>query len=454
MVLAIGSLQTTNDYKAGFYNPFKAVEYYNTALRYFDSILSRRSEKSLQALIVIIIWMLESNALQDDGGDLWHMSRFCMSLAMELGVHRFNPDWNFGEPRNETRNRLFWSTYIIDRTVAMKFGRGLSLRNQAIDTPLPKLSNDDYLVPDDGIDLLTNYNQVHFLPCIMLTKICRIGGDMLESIYISRTVGAAPILSDEKIIEMKQTQQSELNEWMVLVDREIPKQLTCYYELKARFNVSSIILNRPSPSFPIPDTESILLCKSNCIECVNCYNQLLSRGWRITPTCLHDMVNTGLTMIYCSWRLDTDTQQVELFSNDILKIMEEACRVFPKFKKFRQLFCLVSTAIVEHIKNMQQQEHQQQHHLQQLQQQQFHHQQQQVFAKDVPSNVMTSNPNEPQQPTGGIEVNGMILEWNDLFSQEGFQSGFKNYFDMGNDRLLNDLSEHFSEFSSTHPERQ
>ncbi|KAG7813078.1 hypothetical protein KL924_001826 [Ogataea haglerorum] len=404
MILAIASNKLTH--KDAIRNPFTANEYYNTASKYLENILGNRSENSLQALLLLVVWKLESDALEDDNGDLWYLSRFCMSLAMELGVHRYNPTWNFGEQRNEQRNRLFWCSFIIDRTVAMKFGRGLSLRNQAIDTPLPKLLNDDY-----NVSANTSYHHVQLLPSIMLIRICEIAGDMLETVYISRKLGAQPLLKDDELRSIRTNLQERLDSWMRQVNDEVPLNLPCYYELKVRYCVVSIVLNRPSPSFPYPDGATIELCKAKCIAGMECYKHLITNGWKVTPTCLHDMLAIGLTMIYCCWRLDSDSKEINEFSEGLLNLMQEACLYYYKFSRFKSLYETVSDAIKEHLSIGEQHKRR-----------------------------------KNQESFVNVEVQDQF-DWNEWFSQEVFQDGFRQFYDLSGNHLIEGLGEYFQNYS-------
>lgn len=428
IVISIGLDRSEKDPELVSYdNQFKPVEYFNTAYRYLEEILSNRSERSLQALLLVIIWLLNTNVLKDDNGDLWHLGRFSMSLAMELGVHRFNPDWDFGEVKNELRNRLFWCTYILERTIAMKFGRGLSLRKQAIDTPLPKLLKDDYLPGSSVNGSLKIYDQVQFKPSLLLINICEIYGDLLETVYISRTKGSNPLLSIEEIINYKSQLQISLTEWMLQIDKEIPNTLNCYYELKIRYCITSIILNRPSPSFLVPDTKSILICKENCKECIDSYCWLLAHGWKINPTCLHDLVNTGLSMIYCCWKTDTNSNLLKDFSMKTLNIMNEIVRYYPNFVKFKNLFVIVSSIIIDGFDNsnnmaasQNQNDFMFQHIPEKLQQ----------FKESI------------QYPNTTNSATNNQMEFNDWFTKELFQDVFRQYY-FQNNNMLDDLDQLF-----------
>ncbi|GAV29476.1 hypothetical protein PMKS-002977 [Pichia membranifaciens] len=452
IVISIGLDRAEKDVEmTNYINQFRPVEYFNTAYRYLEEILSIRSEKSLQSLLLVIIWLLNTNVLKDDNGDLWHLGRFSMSLAMELGVHRFNPDWDFGEMKNELRNRLFWCTYIIERTIAVRFGRGLSLRKQAIDTPIPQLLKDDYISDSSTFrtELLNVYDQVQFKPSLLLINICEIYGDTLETVYISRAAHSGPALTLEEISNYKAQLLNSLTQWMVQVDKQIPNTLECYHELKIRYCLASIILNRPSPSFPVPDTESMLTCKTDCQECISSYCWMLDHGWKINPTCLHDLVNVGLTMIYCCWKTETDSDSLKDFSLKILNIMNEVVKYYPNFTKFKNLFIIVSSIIIDGFNNnvnksggsgsningddldsMAEDQHAGAHN-------QFMFQNLPQQLEQLKSSVQYSTPfhftNEQANP-----------EFNDWFTQELFQDVLRQYYFPSNDTIMEDLDHLFN----------
>ncbi|KAG0688640.1 hypothetical protein C6P40_000725 [Pichia californica] len=438
IVISIGLDRSEKDPEITNYNnQFKPVEYFNTAYRYLEEILSNRSEKSLQSLLLIIIWLLNTNVLQDDNGDLWHLGRFSMSLAMELGVHRFNPDWDFGEMKNELRNRLFWCTYILERTIAMKFGRGLSLRKQAIDTPIPHLLKDDY-VSDNTIfnpEFLNVYDQIQFKPSILLINICEIYGDMLETVYISRTEGSQPTMTNEEVFNSKIRLQNLLNKWMVQVENQIPNTLESYHELKIRYCITSIILNRPSPSFPTPDTDSILKCKKDSQACVESYNWLIERGWKINPTCLHDLVNVGLTMIYCCWKTETDAIMLKNFSVQTLRIMNEIIHYYPNFSKFKNLFIIVSSIIIDGFQHLETMNSDPETDRSMQNEFMFQNIPQQI--QQVKASIQYPNAN----PTNNTSSN---VEFNDWFTQELFQDVFRQYYFQNNDVIMEDLDHLFN----------
>lgn len=58
-------------------------------------------------------------------------------LVTSLGLHR-EPTCNLSEPKDEGLRELFWTTYIMEKTISLWQGRPSSLNVQhEIDTALP-----------------------------------------------------------------------------------------------------------------------------------------------------------------------------------------------------------------------------------------------------------------------------------------------------------------------------
>lgn len=349
MTIAIGLDKGEKDPRLiNYYNQFKPVEFFNTAQKYLEKLLPVRSLSTLQELILLAIWLISTNVFKDDNGDLWHLGRYMMSLALELNLQKLRPNKNVLESKQELRNRLFWSTYLLERANAVKFGRGLSFRKQDIQIAYPRFLIDDDLTGDNS---LNDYNMAKFQPCLIMIEVSEIYGVLLETIYISRTKGSKPILSDETMLDYKFRIQESVSRVLTKIDSEIPKDLFCYHELKIRTHIASILLHRPSPSYLSPDLDSLLTCKEDCSSCMESFKVLMNSTWKISPPCLHDLVNVSLTMIYCCWKTESTSERLKSFSTDTLGVMNEIIKLYPSFTKFKNLYIVVSSIIINGFEN-------------------------------------------------------------------------------------------------------
>lgn len=352
LVLSIGLDKGENSPEmANYKNQFDPVEYYNTAYRYLEEILTIRSEKTLQALLLTIIWLLHVSVVQNNSGDIWHLGRFSLSVAMELGCHRYNPDWDFGELKNELRNRLFWSTYVLERTIAMRLKRGVSLRKQAIDTPKPKLYTFDSILDDNFFVSrdLNIYEQVQFKPALLWIKLCEVYGDILETLYLVSGTGPREYETYEARLDFKEQTNIFLENWITQVEKEIPKRTHVYHELRILYGLASINLHRKTPGLPDLNDGSIIICKEKCRGCIDSYIWLLQDGWKLAPLHISDIVDIGLLVIYCCWKLDANSENLKELSVKLMKIINEIVRLHPDFTKFKNLYIILSCIIIEDL---------------------------------------------------------------------------------------------------------
>ncbi|KAL1638447.1 hypothetical protein SLS56_000256 [Neofusicoccum ribis] len=177
VILAIASVEAENAPEVPHLrNLFSPEDYLATALRFYDMIPKDPELRSLQSVLLLTLWMMRSGNTADSL-NLWQISRFAMSIAIELGYHRNSPNWEFGVLDLELRNRAWWCTYGLERT--------LSLRNQAIDAAFPQAIHDDLLRPDEA-SVAQFFHNKGIVPATLMFQLYAIGGDILESVYIAR----------------------------------------------------------------------------------------------------------------------------------------------------------------------------------------------------------------------------------------------------------------------------
>ncbi|KAI7847709.1 fungal-specific transcription factor domain-containing protein [Circinella umbellata] len=81
----------------------------------------------------------------DDGDDSmqWYMLGTAIRMAQDLGLHRSCSHWKIlPQPEIETRHRLFYACYVLDRWLSARAGKPLTILDRDFDTPMP--SNNEY----------------------------------------------------------------------------------------------------------------------------------------------------------------------------------------------------------------------------------------------------------------------------------------------------------------------
>lgn len=119
IVLALGSSQLTSkdSQSAAIMDLNDTNAYFQSALRFFNNFHTHpRDLFGIQAVLLLAIWMLDSSH-SSHNNDLWQLSRYIMSAAIEAGLHRHNMDWGFTLEELEVRNRTWWCAYVLERSV-------------------------------------------------------------------------------------------------------------------------------------------------------------------------------------------------------------------------------------------------------------------------------------------------------------------------------------------------
>ncbi|KAH6900005.1 fungal-specific transcription factor domain-containing protein [Thelonectria olida] len=283
-----------------------AVAYFQTSLRFFNSFHDHpRDLFGIQAVVLLTIWMLNS-ASASHNNDLWQLSRYVMSAAIELGLHRHNTDWGFTAEEMEIRNRTWWCAYNLERHVAVITGRVLSIRDHAIHAMLPSPSSLDVLSSTEASAAPVFHKHTVELFRRMIS-LRRISGRILESIYIARGPdGKAMNTSFQQICARSDEVRKELESWKRQLEELDLKPSREYSEMKVEYCLLQLLLHRPSPTFMIPSRQMISSCSKAASSAVHQWS-MIETEFGISAVCrcfkqLHSVLLVGLAALYCDWQ--------------------------------------------------------------------------------------------------------------------------------------------------------
>ncbi|KXJ88095.1 fungal-specific transcription factor domain-domain-containing protein [Microdochium bolleyi] len=280
--------------------------YYQTGLRLFSAVAgSARNLAGLQNLLLLGLWMVDAG-WDTHVDDLWHLSRYVMSVAIELGIHRRNQAWAMTQDDADTRTRTWWCIYNLERYVAVTTGRVLSVREHAIDAPEPSPTNDDRLTPSEA----TSSPALHRVGVKLFQlaiKLRRIGGRILESVYIARGAdGRAPLTTFKQICDEFESLRLALEDWKRNFDALDIKETREHSELKVDYCQLLLIMHRPSPTFMIPSQDMVTVCSKAVSSSVRHWQRMQS-VYGVSSVCrcsrqLHSILMVGLAGLYCDWQ--------------------------------------------------------------------------------------------------------------------------------------------------------
>ncbi|KAL2841144.1 fungal-specific transcription factor domain-containing protein [Aspergillus pseudoustus] len=176
MVYAIGAaiLKMTE-----MYDSTPPRHYFVTAMQYQPSLQESLSINSIEALMLLAMYNLQSSA----SSSVWYMTGLATRICVDFGLHREAQYRKLRPYEAQRRRRLFWSVYLNDRSVAWSLGRPFSIAEEEIDAE-PPADIDDSLTDDRAIEeSRRNPKSPHerwqagqpnircFLTCIKLSRI-------------------------------------------------------------------------------------------------------------------------------------------------------------------------------------------------------------------------------------------------------------------------------------------
>jgi len=115
-MLALASVesQSDQDYRQ-LMDLNEPASYFRTCLRFIEPLYNHSQHVfKLQGFLLLGLWMLDSKDSKDCN-DLWQLSRYIMSAAIEGGLHRQYASWHFSAEEQEIRTRIWWCSYNLER---------------------------------------------------------------------------------------------------------------------------------------------------------------------------------------------------------------------------------------------------------------------------------------------------------------------------------------------------
>ncbi|KAJ5647391.1 hypothetical protein N7490_003763 [Penicillium lividum] len=142
MIFAIGTqyahLESSTQHPSGSTGSNFAEEdigttFYQQAIRLLPEIIEHSSLESVQACLLFGYY-----ALPIDASGLGYIYiNIAVRLAMQNGMHRKCKNSAFSPAMIETRNRVWWTTYLLERKISIFHGRPLSMLRADVDASIP-----------------------------------------------------------------------------------------------------------------------------------------------------------------------------------------------------------------------------------------------------------------------------------------------------------------------------
>ncbi|KAF5671426.1 transcription activator acu-15 [Fusarium heterosporum] len=287
LVYAIGAryLQLSNDDDHS-----SPTRHYACAIADADFVFMTGNLESLETMLLFTIYQLRSPT----GPSVWY--------CIDNGLHRQanNPSPSL----DERRKRIFWTTYMLERSIARTMGRPHSISDRDIDVPLPA-NIDDGLDTDEAVLAAIAESNQHpsritaLTPAIHIFRLQQI--DSKISHTVCRVDKDVSTIKPHKVVRLRET----LEEWKAGIPQTGPENnshpyLTTDYHM-IQYHKAIILLNLPflptlTPQSPIFQ-EIIHSAGQICILSKRLHDQQTYISFSLLS--LHANFVAGLVMVYC-----------------------------------------------------------------------------------------------------------------------------------------------------------
>ncbi len=134
--------------------------------------------RHVQAALLMTLY-LDMDENDDVESMQWYTLGKAIRMAQDIGLHRSCSDWNLPKSEIETRHRVFYACYMLDRLMGARAGKPLTILDRDFDTDLP--------VPYEVVDDDQKEGPSIYHSFISLIKLCEILGRILKALYAPKS---------------------------------------------------------------------------------------------------------------------------------------------------------------------------------------------------------------------------------------------------------------------------
>ncbi|ORX56215.1 hypothetical protein DM01DRAFT_299585 [Hesseltinella vesiculosa] len=287
------------------------AEYNTWATHYFRKVMKRLRDSVKSKLCQVQAALLMTLYLEMDGDDVesvqWYTLGKAIRMAQDLGLHRSCEYWHLPRSETETRHRVFYACYILDRWIGARAGKPLTILDRDFDTKMPSV----YEVYDDDAQKPKGKQPPIYRAFVQWIKLSEILGRILKSLYApsAKMANSNANLDDPTILMVFDRRlalwKASLKEPMdetLLPPPEKDMLLFYYYTL-------ILLLRRPFKQLPVqqfPQLQSLILeSRQVCMETAQNISLLVKQRQSLPhdkmPLLLHTCYIYGMFLSSLAW---------------------------------------------------------------------------------------------------------------------------------------------------------
>lgn len=269
------------------------------AVQNVECLFEARTLESLEGMLLLVIYQLRSPSQPG----IWSLIGMTMRHVLSLGLHRKFHGPNIVDQR---RKRIFWTTYMLERSIARTLGLPVSISDRDIDVAFPAVVPEDIEDEDEmSIALLQDPTASATSAVVHIFRLTQLESKIYSSIHrVDR-----PLAKDlsSKFTRFRQL----LDEWKSQISISIPAPSdhdhtspNSYVDRRyhiLHYHRVMLLLLLPNLTGMSSTHSDFKLCHSSAGQVVQLYKQLHGHQDMLSYSliALHATFVAGLTLIYC-----------------------------------------------------------------------------------------------------------------------------------------------------------
>ncbi|KAH8657777.1 fungal-specific transcription factor domain-containing protein [Xylariales sp. PMI_506] len=251
MILAIGS---TTYCAITLVEESESMLYYNKALGYMEDALGYGDMVALEVIMLQVSYSFFNQL----GPNTWFLVGLAARLAVGMGLHTSATYDMLPVDVAESRKRIFYSIYMMDRVVSIALGRPFALHDDDIDVE-PFIAVDDEEIHMDGINPQNPLQPSIMAVPLHILRLRLISSKIAKLVYSNKKNANKNLAEREEVIRAL---HRELVEWrrdmpfpLPDIHSKVPHLSSTWYDFNYYTHIA--MLYRPSPLFPTLDQSRV-----------------------------------------------------------------------------------------------------------------------------------------------------------------------------------------------------
>lgn len=278
---------------------FSIQSYYAVAIEDVECLFETRSLESLEGMLLLCIFQLRSPSRPG----IWSMTGTTMRHALMMGLHR---KFRGSDVVDQRRKRIFWTIYMLERSIARTLGLPVCVSDRDIEVSLPANVPED--IEDETamqVDLQQSPGAKPISAFIHIVRLAQLESRIYSSIH--RVDRPSKEISSRKICNFRQQLDDWKNQISVIIpsgteeeDQSPNSYMSRHYHVLHYHRVMLLLLLPNLTSLP-PTHPNFHLCVSSAGQVAQLYKRLHNHQNILSYSliALHATFVAGLTLIFC-----------------------------------------------------------------------------------------------------------------------------------------------------------